>query len=234
MSQGIKFKIVWFDDALPNQLVIRSGVQPGAGLKGHSVSAPSGSFMEAQLDQYLIGSGLKTSDVGYVDLTPQAQVAAWKAKRIDAVVTFYPFTAELVSDGGVLAKHLPGFDVTYFRDDFLASHRDVVQNYVCDMYNTGKQFVKDPNSIWKLLEAEANQPLSAIKLNFPQGLAIAPSSEALAQLTGSPSPAAKSISSVSSFLVGQKKIPTAISAAKAQSYIDPSFAAYVKQGKCSA
>lgn len=232
-SQGVKFKIVWVDDTVPTSLVAKSGITSVKDLKGKRVSAPAGSLMEFQLTKELEDAGMSRSDVEFVNLPAPQAAAALKTGGIDAVVTFQPFTTDLVGKGFKDLKDLDSMDLTYFGNDFVNNDGATIQSYLCAMDAAGKSFSSDPEGTWTKLAKSVDMSVDTLKAAFPKDTAMLTASGVNGMLSGDNSKVAQQIVSLSKLMADAGTISQPLTAEQAKSLIDSAFVSSAAEGKCS-
>jgi NitT/TauT family transport system substrate-binding protein len=98
-------------------------------LKDRRIAAQINSVNAYLLDRALRHAGLEVSDVHLVNLPPYRQLAAFKRREVDAVVTYEPVRSQVLESGGVeifssLSTPFEVLRVFVIRRDYLESHQD--------------------------------------------------------------------------------------------------------------
>jgi NitT/TauT family transport system substrate-binding protein len=98
-----------------------------ADLKDRRVAAQINSVNAYLLDRALKQAGLGASDVRLVNLSPYRQLAAFRRREVDAVVTYEPVRSQIIEAGGVeiFSSVSTPFEVLralVIRRDYLESH----------------------------------------------------------------------------------------------------------------
>ena len=97
-------KVVWVQEVIgtAESLIARDSSVTGVkDLKGKSVAVPFGSTAHFSLLQALAAAGLTPGkDVKLVNLAPDAILAAWQGKQIDAAWIWNPVQSQLLDKGG--------------------------------------------------------------------------------------------------------------------------------------
>jgi taurine transport system substrate-binding protein len=101
---NLDVKVVWVQDVIgtAESLIARDGSTKSlADLKGKKVAVPFGSTAHFSLLQALAGAHLVPGkDVTLVNLAPDAILAAWQGKQIDAAWIWNPVQGQLLQNGG--------------------------------------------------------------------------------------------------------------------------------------
>jgi taurine transport system substrate-binding protein len=104
LSQGIPYKLVGMLDNIgpAEELTVRksANIRSVADLKGKKVGTPFGSTSHFRLLGLLKLNNLTQADVTVLDLRPDALVAAWSRRDIDAAYVWSPAKSKLIAGGG--------------------------------------------------------------------------------------------------------------------------------------
>jgi taurine transport system substrate-binding protein len=135
LSQPLQLpiKVVWIQEVIgeAESLVARdASVKTLADLKGKTVAVPFSSTAHFSLLQALDGAGLKPgTDVKLVNLAPDAMLAAWSGKQIDAAWVWNPVLGELLKTGKRIYSSAdtakagkPTFDLSAATTDFITKN----------------------------------------------------------------------------------------------------------------
>jgi len=100
-----------------------------ADLKDRRVAAQINSVNAYLLDRALKQTGLAASNVRLVNLPPSRQLAAFRRREVDAVVTYEPVRSQIIAAGGVeifssAATPFEVLRVLAIRRDYLESHEE--------------------------------------------------------------------------------------------------------------
>lgn len=134
-------KVVWVQEVIgtAESLISRDpSVAKLQDLKGKTVAVPFGSTAHFSLLQALDGAGLTPSkDVKLVNLAPDAILAAWQGKQIDAAWIWNPVQAQLVEKGGKLIYSSedtakagkPTFDLSAATSDLVSGNQAFMKQW---------------------------------------------------------------------------------------------------------
>jgi NitT/TauT family transport system substrate-binding protein len=119
----------------------RGDVQGVADLKGRKVGVENTALGAYVLSRALAMHDMQVSDVTLVPLEVNEHEVAFKAGKIDAVVTFEPVRTRLLDVGAQLlfsSEDIPGeiFDVLVVDGEYLAQNREVVASLVQRWFQT--------------------------------------------------------------------------------------------------
>lgn len=231
-SNGLDYRIVYVEDTIPTALVVQPGIASVADLKGKTVSASAGSIMEYQLDQQLASAGLGRGDVRYIDLGPAEAKAAFQEGQLDGILTFEPFTTQLVSEGATNLASLPVYDVSYFRTDFIAEHPELVEAYVCGLDQVAQTFASDPAAIYAVLTEATGQELAVVETAFPLDAFAQPASASVDWLDPADSPLVTQLGDLNKVQVADGSAPSELTAEQVTALVEPSFAKVAADGGC--
>ena len=100
-SQGVNLTIVAVLDVSAGADIILSKdeISDLSHLKGKRVGAEISALSSLMLTKTLEKGGLRYDDVTVLDLSPTKQLEAWKAGKIDFVVSFEPYASQLLAEG---------------------------------------------------------------------------------------------------------------------------------------
>jgi ABC-type nitrate/sulfonate/bicarbonate transport system substrate-binding protein len=119
-------------------------------LKGKSIGVSKGTNMPYFLDAMLEVHGIPTDKVTLTDLRTDAAISAFKGGKLDAVVAFQPFLAELTTQMGDRIKVFYGEDVYAFRfilvgkPAYIDSHPQEVQGVLRALIAAQQETRTDP------------------------------------------------------------------------------------------
>jgi NitT/TauT family transport system substrate-binding protein len=110
-----------------------------ADLKDRRVAAQINSVNAFLLDRALKQTGLAASNVRLVNLAPYRQLAAFRRREVDAVVTYEPVRSQIIAAGGVeiFSSASTPFEVLrvlVMRRDYLESHQQLADT-LCTAWN---------------------------------------------------------------------------------------------------
>lgn len=110
----VRAALVFDESAGADVLLAREGIDSLAGLRGKRIGVESTAVGALMLPRVLEAAQLSPTDVVKVPLTADQHVAAYTAKRIDAVITFEPLASRLRALGArplLDSSRLPGLIV---------------------------------------------------------------------------------------------------------------------------
>lgn len=123
-GDGVPLTVVLVLDtsAGADMLLAHDSVPTLADLRGRRVGVERSAVGALMLAKVLQAAALQMADVQVLDLAPQALLAAWHARRIDAAVTYEPVASQLLRDGARRLFDSRSLPQTIF--DVLAVRRD--------------------------------------------------------------------------------------------------------------
>lgn len=158
LSQPLQLpiKVVWIQEVIgeAESLVARDpSVKSLADLKGKTVAVPFSSTAHFSLLQALEGAGLKAGeDVKLVNLAPDAMLAAWSGKQIDAAWVWNPVLSELLKTGKRIYSSAdtakagkPTFDLSAATTDFIAKNPALMKQWAKAQDYAVGQIKNDPS-----------------------------------------------------------------------------------------
>jgi taurine transport system substrate-binding protein len=167
LSSGIKYQVPWVFDVIGSAeaLVARdgTGITDLKYLEGKTVATPSASTSHFSLLAALDDAGVSTKKVKVIDSEPDAILAAWKAKQIDAAYIWNPVLAELTGNGTILtdsaaqakAGHTT-YDLAVVSNEFAEKYPKAVQTWI-DAENEAVHAIHDdPAAAAEAIAAELN------------------------------------------------------------------------------
>ena len=125
-----------------DKIIVRSGINSIADLKGKKVAAEEGTVDHFLLLQGLKREGLSAKDIQFVPLETGKAAAAFVSGKVDAVAVFAPFTTQALKLSGskelFSSKDFPGSisDHLVVNRKFLEAHPDKVQAMVDSWFAT--------------------------------------------------------------------------------------------------
>lgn len=167
LSSGISYQVPWVHDVIgtAEALVARndSGIKELADLEGKTVATPAASTAHFSLLAALADAHVDAKKVRIIDAEPDAILAAWKAKQIDAAYIWNPVLSQLGKDGTVLtdssrqaaAGHTT-YDLAVVSDDFAKEHPDAVRTWVKAQDQAVREIQDDPEAAAAAIAAELN------------------------------------------------------------------------------
>jgi len=177
-------------------------------LKGHRIGAETTALGAYVLFRALQLAGMSREDVEIVPLEFSEQQAAFEGGTIDAVVTYEPVRAKLLSGGAVQlfdSSQIPGevVDVLVVSSGYLASSPNTVRSVVRGFYGAQRYFQEHPADALRIAAARENVTPD----EFRQSLTLlhvpdAPESEAM--LVGRTATLHASAKSLATLMLQQK------------------------------
>lgn len=167
LSSGIKYQVPWVHDVIGSAeaLVARdgTGIKDLKDLEGKTVATPSASTAHFSLLAALDDAGVSAKKVKVIDAEPDAILAAWQAKQIDAAYIWNPVLAELSGTGTVLtdsaaqakAGHTT-YDLAVVSDEFAEKYPKAVQTWVDAQDQAVREILDDPQAAAEAIAAELN------------------------------------------------------------------------------
>ena len=170
----------------------RDGVQRVADLKGRKVGVENTALGAYVLSRALAMHDMQVSDVTLVPLEVNEHEAAFKAGKIDAVVTFDPVRTRLLDvDAQLLfsSEDIPGeiFDVLVVDGEYLAQHREVVASLVQRWFQTLEYQRQNPQRAAEVI-ARRQQLKTEDYLASMDGLKMVSRAENIEALSGQSPP----------------------------------------------
>ena len=144
-----------------DKIIVRSGINSIADLKGKKVAAEEGTVDHFLLIQGLKKEGLTAKDIQFVPLETGKAAAAFVAGQVDAVAVFAPFTTQALKLKGskelFSSKDFPGSisDHLVVSRKFLEAHPDKVQAMVDSWFATLDAIKADPEASIAIMSKRA-------------------------------------------------------------------------------
>jgi len=141
MSRGVDVELFWILEAIRENeaLVVQngSGISNIEGLKGKTVGVPFASTTHYHLMVALEQHGIPSKDVKLLNLQPDAIMAAWSQKSIDAAFVWSPILNEIKKTGQVIQTSgeladlgKPTFDGIIVLKSFAAANPEFMNEFV--------------------------------------------------------------------------------------------------------
>lgn len=141
MSRGVDVQLFWILEAIRDNeaLVVQkdSGITDIQGLKGKTVGVPFASTTHYHLMVALQNHDIPPKEVKLLNLQPDAIMAAWSQKSIDAAFVWSPTLNEITKSGTVIKTSgeladlgKPTFDGMIVLKSFAASNPDFMNTFV--------------------------------------------------------------------------------------------------------
>jgi taurine transport system substrate-binding protein len=158
-ANGVKLKMVYIEKYITDSecLVVRQGkgIKKLEDLRGRYIALPFNTSVHYAMLAALDTVRMTNADVKLIDMKPDAIVAAWKRKDIDATFIWIPVLIHCLADGGEimmttadLQKHgVLAFDGIACRDEFNANHPDLVLAYLKEYDRICKIYTENPEEV---------------------------------------------------------------------------------------
>ncbi len=145
IANGVNLKVVWAQFYDSAGIVIDGSLSGPDDMAGKTFGTLQGSSEDFAFNGWLASKGL-ADKVKLVGLERQAMVAAFKTKAIAGGLNSEPGMSAMIGSGGKLiastreigAMGYPALDVVSVDADFAAKNPNVVQGYVCALYEAAK------------------------------------------------------------------------------------------------
>jgi taurine transport system substrate-binding protein len=256
IAAKLPFHVIWPETEDGAVIVVKSSIQSPTQLAGKKIGTLVGSSEDFELRGYLKTLGLE-GKVTIVELGNMASnVPTFKTGQEDAGYVNWSIAEEMMKDGGVPLKADDGsvvtadyigtrgyqsFNSATVADSFAKKYPDVVQRFVCALYEATK-VERGPSdqaeAAFKRAGAYAGIADPSVAVDggkhtptvdpnrIPDFLSPASSGK---PDTGA---VAKSLYLTSQFLVANGKLTSPLSQDQIQSYLDPTWARNAVAGKC--
>ncbi|WP_369214178.1 taurine ABC transporter substrate-binding protein [Streptomyces flavofungini] len=222
-SSPIPYKVAFIlDVAGENEALIArkdTRVTDVAGLRGRTIGTPFASTSHYSLLAALEKAGLTPSDVKLVDLQPQAILAAWQRKDIDAAYVWLPTLDELRATGRQLtsskeigAGGKPTLDLSVVSDDLIARDPQAIDIWRKVEADALRRVKSDPEGSVKAIAAELGISAADARAQLSQGVFLTPAEVTSADWLGAdgrPGKLAAYLTDTGRFLADQKQIQAA-------------------------
>ncbi|GAA2287791.1 glycine/betaine ABC transporter substrate-binding protein [Streptomyces ruber] len=222
-SSPIPYKVAFvLDVAGENEALVAhkgSGISDVASLKGRTVATPFASTSHYSLLAALEQAGVTASDVKLVDLQPQAILAAWQRKDIDAAYVWLPTLDELRTSGTQLisSKEIgrsgrPTLDLAVVSDDLISRDPRAIDVWREVEAEALRRIRSDPDGSAEAIAAELGISVEDARTQLSQGVFLIPEEVASAEwlgTEGAPGELAAYVTDTGRFLADQKQIDAA-------------------------
>jgi NitT/TauT family transport system substrate-binding protein len=173
-------------------VVGRRGMKSMRDLKGKSVAVESSALGAFVLSRALALNGMQSSDVNVVHLESNEQPAAFAKGLVDAAVTFDPYTAQFLRDGGTTlfdSTQIPGeiVDLLAVRANTFKKKPKAIQQLLAGWFDAIDYMKREPQDAARRMGIR-QQTSGEQFLQAEQGLHV-PSREENLQMLGGSSPA---------------------------------------------
>ncbi len=138
------------------------GIENASDLKGKTIALPWGTIVEYYVAQFLSLSGLKTTDVSFVNMTLSQSENALMNGTIDAVANWQPYTNEIVSALGsnAVAWSVQGspqsFGVLACRTDWINANPQLVKQFLQALYQAEDFINSNPTQAKAIVKQQMN------------------------------------------------------------------------------
>ncbi len=158
-AQGLPISMVYMHKVVKDSecLVVRNdaGIKELKDLKGKKVGCPFNTSVHFALLAAMKTVGLAAADVTLVNLRPDAILAAWQRKDIDAAYIWHPVLGTLQKDAGtiifqsgdLMAKGSLIFDGIVCRDAFKKQHPDLLLAYLKEIDRINTIYKTKPDEV---------------------------------------------------------------------------------------
>ncbi|WP_320772920.1 ABC transporter substrate-binding protein [Streptomyces sp. CRN 30] len=222
-SSPIPYKVAFvLDVAGENEALVAradSGISDVADLAGRTVATPFASTSHYSLLAALEQAGVTASDVKLVDLQPQAILAAWQRKDIDAAYVWLPTLEELRASGTQLvsSKEIggsgkPTLDLAVVSDELISRDPEAIEVWREVEAEALRRIRSDPGGSAEAIAAELGISAEDARTQLSQGVFLTPEEVASAEwlgTDGAPGELADYVTDTGRFLAEQKQIDTA-------------------------
>ena len=159
MAQGMPVSMVYMHKVVKDSecLVVRNeaGIKEIKDLKGKKIGCPFNTSVHFAVLAALKTVGLGASDVTLLNLRPDALLAAWQRKEIDAAFIWYPVLGNLEKEDGAIifktgdlaASGTLVFDGIVCRDDFKKQNPDLVLAYLKEIDRINGVYRNTPDQV---------------------------------------------------------------------------------------
>jgi len=176
---GVPLSILMvFDISLgADMLVAQPHVRDLGDLRGRQIGYETGSVGELMLTEALRAAGLRRSDVRLLQVPVIGQAAAWRARVVDALITFEPMATRLLAMGARRlfdSRQIPDtiVDVLAVRQDALGwSQRSVWQHVIEGHFRAVEHLTLNPHDAAQRMATHLELPASQV-LSAYRGLAL--------------------------------------------------------------
>jgi len=219
-SSPIPYKVAFIlDVAGENEALVArrgAGISGIAGLRGKTIATPFASTSHYSLLAALESAGLGASDVKLVDLQPQAIIAAWQRKDIDAAYVWLPTLDELRRTGTQLtsskeigAAGKPTLDLAVVSDELISRDPKAIDTWRRVEAEALSLLKSDPEGSVRAVAAELGISAADAKAQLAQGVFLTPAEVASADwlgTDGTPGKLLTYVTDTAQFLADQKQI----------------------------
>ncbi len=152
-----------------DKVIVQSGINSVADLKGKKVAAEEGTVDHFLLLQGLKKAGLSAQDIQFVPLETGKAAAAFAAGQVDAVAVFAPFTTQALKRSGskelFSSKDFPGAisDHLVFTHAFVNEHPNLVQAMVNSWFATLSYIKANPAKATEIMAKRAGVSVDEYK-----------------------------------------------------------------------
>lgn len=222
-TDPIPYKVAFIlDVAGENEALIArkdTGITDVAGLKGATIGTPFASTAHFSLLAALEEAGLGAADVKLVDLQPQAILAAWERKDIDAAYVWLPTLDDLRKTGVQLTSSTeiatagkPTLDLAVVTDDILQRDPEAIDVWRRVEADALRSIKEDPTGAAQSVAAELGISETDAAAQLKQAVFLTPAELTSAEWLGSegkPGRLADYLTAAGDFLAEQKQIDSA-------------------------
>jgi len=185
----VRIVLVFDDSAGADMLLVRPDIVDLAGLRGRRIGVENRAVGALLLEAVLQSAGLTVADVSLTPLSVDEQLAAWRAGRVDAIVTFDPVGAQLRAEGARLlfdSRQIPYqiMDVLVVRSDALPHQGQALQRLIAGYFQALRDWRRQAPQLAPLLAPRLGLTPPDVIRTF-QGLRLLDLTDNRQLLTGS-------------------------------------------------
>lgn len=171
-ANDVPVKVVWGTSLFPLDLVVKGGLESPEDIKGKRIAVAGGSVAQYMLAKWLEDNGMTMDDIKMVNLAPTSMASAFASGAIDGAFVHFPPSGALEQAGGVRVGTDEDIAYHILSEDFISSHPDEVQAFVCDSLEAQTDFASDPDPFWKSVDEAAGGDQELVQRNLAQDAAV--------------------------------------------------------------
>lgn len=215
IDQGVDARIVLaFDDSTgADVLLARPDIVDLAGLRGRRIGVENSAVGALMLDAALRAAGLTPADVILMPLTADEQEVAYRAGKVDAVVSFEPAASQLRAEGArplFDSRQLPHqiVDVLVVRSDALPRHGRGLERLIAGYFRALRDWRDRTVQVAPLLAPRLGLTPVDMTDSF-QGLRLFDLDDNRRLLAGSPSPLERTARTLGEWMAARRLLRAA-------------------------
>ena len=170
LSNGLDIQYVMsaFEANTTNAIVGNDSIKSVADLKGKNVALAVGSSSSLMLGKALQNTGLSEADVNIVNTQPGNMVPSFVHGDVDAVVSWWPWSDQVVLQGGhviTTMKEEGGAvpDVWAARAEFAEKRPEVLKRFVAAINDATEKHTADPEKVIPVMATELGIDADLVK-----------------------------------------------------------------------